>query len=491
MIDEAVKIHNKTQFEIKLEYKFNKNNQNAKYEVETYIFLPSSLGINRHTFRKVNFYDSIQNYIRFKTPVYTLSEIWNGKTSPFIRLKNSYQILAKAPNKQNFADYEFHNKIFVDILGSALRESAKNIMKSESVNEMQNMINSELSSIHKIQKEFRSLHKIVDIPKISNEYSTVFSFSDEFLSLLTERHLFKILNFLNEAKKSELNHLKEELLTFLRNETDYRIAQEYHSIPSVDSDNEEFLTRFNILKKYFASVLHIDTNQEKNTKWVEQFMFGMAAGLAMLFATTVAFLYQAVYGNLTIQLLFVLVLSYILKDRMKEMSKEFLSSRFLKDFYDYRIRLYTDEKVKIGKFFEDFDFVSNEEIPKRIFEIHYKYRAKEFYNKFSREKIIRYKTKTLLLPTEYKKAIKDYKSDAITNIFRFDVNRLLSKMDNPRIPISALTENGFATTIGKRVYNMNLVIKYISAEETTISHYRFILNRNGIKRLESVWTEIY
>ncbi len=491
MIQEAVKIHNKTQFEIKLNYKFANKRKNAIYTLDTYIFLPNSLGVNKQTYRKVNFYDSIQNYIRFKTPVFTLEQIFTGKEPPITKLSSAYSNLVKNNDTESFSEFEFHTKLFTNIFGASLRDNTNFIINKIPHKDVIQIIRKQINDIHTITSNFRELKRTILVPTIKDEVFSIHRFADEFMSLLIEKYNFKILDALNKSDNSHFSEVKEELLSLIKKETKYRIEYEYFSISKENSDNEDFISRYSVLKKYLESALHIEANSEKDGKWFEQALLGFSAGLAMLFATAVAFFYQSIYGNLTTQLFIVLVISYVFKDRIKETLRDILSEKLLKNFYDYKIKLYLDAKAKIGKFYESFEFIRSKQIPKRILDIHHKYRTMEFYNKFSEEKVIRYRTKTALIPKAYKKALNNYSSEAITNILRFDVSRLLKKMDNPRKPIFTLTKDGYKKIYGRRSYNINLVIKYKSIEETIISHFRFVLSRNGIKRIESVSSEIY
>jgi hypothetical protein len=72
-IQQAVKPHDKYQIEIKLDYSLDEGKKTT-YQVSTYIFIPPSLGINKNTYSKEDFYRDIQNYIRLKTPTLILRE---------------------------------------------------------------------------------------------------------------------------------------------------------------------------------------------------------------------------------------------------------------------------------------------------------------------------------------------------------------------------------------------------------------------------------
>jgi len=490
MIDETVKIHNKTQFEMKLNYKFEKKRKDATYEVETYLFIPNSLGINRHTFRKVNFYDSIQNYIRFKTPIFTLEQIVNGAKSPFNKLTNAYSELAEKTYKQTIDNYEYHTKMFACILASAVQENTKFIISRIPFSESDTLCRKQIELLNNILDEYRKLRKKIILPTIKEDVFSAHLFADEYISLAIEKETFKLLEYVKQREPLESDIISKNLLELIKSETVYRIKHNYSSSSEEKSDNEEFMFRGSVLKKYIESVLYLDADSEKEGVWLEQILFAIAAGLSMLFATAIAFFYQSIYGNLTTQLFIVLVVSYIFKDRIKELTRIILAKSVLKGLFDFKTKLFIDEKHKIGVIKRSFDFIKTKNISKEIFSIRKKYKTKEFDNKFSKEEVILFRKKINLIPKVYRKLFRDYNSEAIVDILRFDVSRLLKKMDNPRKTIYTITDNGYAKTFGRRVYHINLVIKFIHQKETILNRFRLVLTRNGIKRIEPIAKEI-
>ena len=82
MIDELVKIHDKFSVEIKLRFQARKKLPVSDFTVNTWIFIPSGLDINRHTYSKENFYRDIRSNIRLITPVFLLRDIASSESSP-------------------------------------------------------------------------------------------------------------------------------------------------------------------------------------------------------------------------------------------------------------------------------------------------------------------------------------------------------------------------------------------------------------------------
>ena len=88
-VSSRVSIHNREEFEIKIEYNLQEIEKKVSFKVECYLFIPSSLNINSETYSKELFYRDIKNYLRFKTPRILLQELLSPEfvQSPLYQLE--------------------------------------------------------------------------------------------------------------------------------------------------------------------------------------------------------------------------------------------------------------------------------------------------------------------------------------------------------------------------------------------------------------------
>lgn len=485
MLNHEIKIHDRKQFEIKLHYAFNRKRRKGAYLVETYFFVPNALGINKFTFHKKNFYDSVKNYIRFTTPEYSFEQLISEEESP---LQKIFNLLLKddVNDSQIFLEkYEHEMKMFCAVFAAAVRKNTVAVIQSENGRFASAAENFSKLSAAVINK-FRELEIII---KGNDDFYDIYQFGDEYISLVIEKHLFLVLEKYDKNISEKNDELKAELLSQIRNEVNDRKEKKYNSIISEDSSNEEMLFRFNTLKKYFSSVLSLETDVEKEGTFLEQILFSIAAGLAMLFATAAAFWGQSVFGSFTMPFFVLLVVSYMFKDRIKELLREILKKSVFKHLYDYKYKLFVDEKYKVGIIRESFDFIKTKKLDKDILGLRRKHRTQEFDNKFQKEKIILYRKK-IILKSKFLKKHGDDGLNAISDIFRFDVTRFLSKMDDPRKPLFALTKKGYKRISGKRVYHVNLILKIMRNGEEQLKRFRLVLTKKGIDRIEPVFDGI-
>lgn len=55
LIDSRIGVHDDNQFEVKLDYTLDATARRGRYVVETYLFVPRSLGLDAHTYRREQF----------------------------------------------------------------------------------------------------------------------------------------------------------------------------------------------------------------------------------------------------------------------------------------------------------------------------------------------------------------------------------------------------------------------------------------------------
>ncbi len=484
MIKDTIKIHDKYQFEIKTSYSFKSDKKSTSYNIETYFFIPSNLGINKNTYKKEIFYNDIQTYIRFKTPTILLRNIASGENSPIEKLRESFNAILYQQDNKNILNYEHQIKMFCCILKSALRDHVDFVKKKTLSQDVVSAINDFTGSIKIIVQKYRDLRNIIAVPSVDNKLFSVYLFGDEYLSLLVEYYTYNLLEIIKNFEFTEKEHYEKILINLIKSEVDYRNNNKYPSIARKDSDNEVLLFRKSVLKKYMENILFLNTRVEEEGKIIEQIIFALAAGIAMFFFTWVVFYSQYKYGLTTPLLL--IVISYMFKDRIKESIRIYLSDKVKNFLFDHKLFIYTDSKEKIGVCEESFDFVKEQKIGSHLIKLRNKDHITEIENGWVGEKIILYRKRIRIISKYFKKIYHNYKIDAINDITRFNVSNFLTKMDNPQKTLYVCEDDSFYKIQGERVYHLNLIIKYSSEKGSSYERYRIILNRDGIKRIEEV-----
>lgn len=487
-MDAAVTIHDDYQIELKLNYPLPRESTKTFYEVGLFVFAPLSLGINPATYSKQQFYTDLQTYIRIKTPSIPLNRLADGETSPIGRLRAVIEAMVRQPSKEPPENYESQIKLFCCILKSAVRDFVAYVSETAITDDRERLVDNYLRDIRLIAAEYRDLRNMIQVPGLAKRTANIYLFSDEYISLLIEDYTYHLVEELLGRGAGLSQEKQEELLAMIDDEVQYRGKRGYPSIPDEKKDNETLVFRRSVLKKYMATVLFLDSDVKKGGFIMEQTLFGMAAGLAMLFAATVAFVSQSIYGNLTLPFFVALVVSYIFKDRIKDLLRFYLSRNMTRSIFDYKTQLYNVTRHIVGVCWESFEFIRKQKLAPEIREIRNSDHITEIENGWVGEQTFLYRKRIRFHPDWKGSIFSEYEIDGVNDIMRFNIQDFLRKMDDPNKELFVMNDEGYYRVKGTRVYHLNLIIKLIGNKHQSYTRYRVILNRKGIKRIEKVRT---
>jgi hypothetical protein len=311
-------------------------------------------------------------------------------------------------------------------------------------------------------------------------------FGDEYISLLIEDNTYHLLEKLLESKRELSRQMHADLLAVIDSEVQYRHKRGYRSIPEEQNDNETMVFRRSVLKKFMSTVLFLDTEIQKGGFMIEQTLFGFAAGVAMFFATAVAFISQSVYGNLTIPFFVALVVSYIFKDRIKDLLRFYLSREMTRFLFDHKTRVYNAVRNVVGVCRESFEFIRRQKLAPEIRDLRNCDHITEIENGWVGEQVFFYRKLTHLYPNWTGSIFSEYEIDGIHDIMRFNIQNFLRKMDDPSKELFLMADEGYHRIKGTRVYHLNLIVKMADDKRQSYARYRVVFNRKGIKRIEKV-----
>ena len=498
-IQQAVKTHDKYQIEIKLDYEFHPNKK-TRYQVSTYIFIPQSLGVHRHNYARADFYRDIQNYIRLKTPTFILRDFTENPASPLAIIANiianpnwPYQAEAKARLIDSF-------KLMRAMLKSSLREHMSHIQKritaaspKTKINLLiNNLVEEFLVETRSIVEKYRSFYPEFNLPNVDPEIFIAYHLTDEAISILIEENSVEIFQIVETyLKKSESADFKHKLCERVTAETNHRKAMGYRSILKDGDENEEFVYRTSVLKKYASSILFLSTDIHREGVGLEQMLYSVAAGLSMVFATVVAFYFQYYYGNFTFPFFVALIVGYMFKDRIKEAGRGLFARYLQNSLYDRRIIIRTlDGQHKLGILREKVSFVREQAIPPGVMAARNRDQITTVANDGQGEYVICYSKDIELYTAAVKKQFVDLPEiSGINDIMRYDIRAYLKKMAEPVQEKVYLKNGELKTALCHKVYHLNIVSKYKSIypkQEEIYKRTRLVLNQEGIKRVEHV-----
>src|SRR3954447_402624 len=112
LLENRLDIHDRKQFELKLEYQPSGTDPSSEYFVDAWMFVPSQLNVTPDTYPREQFYADIHNYVRLKTPTLDFDEILTGQPSPLFQLEERVALGLLGPQTEVVYDAKMLSCVF-------------------------------------------------------------------------------------------------------------------------------------------------------------------------------------------------------------------------------------------------------------------------------------------------------------------------------------------------------------------------------------------
>lgn len=509
LLDSIVSFHDRYRFEVKLDVNLQPERRSGRYAVEAYFFVPKSLGVSRTSYPKERFYQDIQNYIRFKTPHISLAKLMDpsNDASPLYRvLRGLAEILSGSPAEPMLPRIVNEAKLLGCMMRSTTRDHVRffldELLASSRSPEPRRartleLLDSGLNLVRELRalvREIRSVKVQLQSPVVPARLRDAYDFLDEFVSLTAESYLTLFLQGAQSsapAVRQELKTLEKALQETLKSEAAYRREAGYRSVITPGSENEEFAWRRSLLKKFMSSVLFLKMEVLEERTW-QEFFFGMAAAVAMLFWVVLTLAVQRKHQADTLLVGGVAVVGYVFKDRIKAWLQTFFSRNMGRWLPDHRVRIVDPSGGRtIGVFQEAFAYVDSAGVPADVTLLRRRDGLSAADEEGRPERVLKYDKSVTLYP---KRILEEHsRLHSINDITRFSVASFLGRADDPHIDHTFFSpETGeLAHTRLARTYPIEVVFRYRlyddkGKEEVRLERVRLIVSRKGIRRLEQL-----
>ena len=509
LFDTKVEVHDRKQFELKLEYQPSGTDPESEYLVETILFLPKSLNIDAQTWSRDQFYADLHNYVRLKTPVLSFEEIRTGSHSPLVQLEQRLPLGLMGPTSEVVYDA----KMLACVLRGALRRFARGMKKecshllrgaetekcapTDSPAHLMALARKSIAATQDILQRFRStIAQLAEKYPLGAKAEAALRLVDEFMSLMVEQFFRRIVVQMEEMPRSGVYvELRRELMDVVISDESYRKARKWTSVLAADGDNEEYAHRIGFLKKFCMNILFLKVQRSATRKGWEEVLFAIAAGGSMAFALGVGLFAQSRYPQASFNFFVLAVVGYMFKDRMKEGLRRVLASYAGKFLYERTTRIVdpvTQDDVGVCR--EKLDYDSAVTVPPDIVRL----RAQDDLITVAQgelsETVIRYRKK-IALDSEMLPRIADGIVSGVTDIIRLNIDRVLHDMDDPEYALDYVDLEDFS--VGKlqmaKSYRVDVAFRFAvddgRHQRTTVRLVRLVLDRNGIKRMSELVPE--
>lgn len=317
------------------------------------------------------------------------------------------------------------------------------------------------------------------MPTVTDEVQRFFTFGDEFMCNIIEQHTFSLVRWLGREKR-DYGELAEALCELMGQQKAYMAGKGYLVVDRESpTRNRELVFRHGVLKKYIESDLFLTARRRRDGVVVEQVYYSIAAGLSMIFATAIAFSFQQKYGNFTMPLFVALVVSYMLKDRIKDLMRYYFAHRLGTKYFDNKTTISVLDQP-VGQIREGFDFITDSQVPAEVLELRNRSPLLQAENRIADEKVILYR-KQIRVDAQQLEDTSSYPMAGINDIMRFNVTNFVQKMDNPQVPLYVMDVGNRVSVIsGDKVYYMNIVMQLQHETEIEYRSFRLTFSRSGI-----------
>ncbi|GEM_PF-500526 len=484
---EGIRLKQRDRFsiEIKTRYRIKRSSGiRNSYAVKFHFFFPTVFGISPSLYERQLFLRQLRMYLRFDTPRFTVQELLDPDSdwSPLARLERNVFGEDRSSEGLDKRQFIYESKLLGCVYKSLLRDYTQYLRDHPAEG-----TESSIKELHQIPKRFRRIRDEVVARTTDETLIHHTDMIDEHLSLLIGRYFILLLN--EKIGPDGDSTLDQRIVKTIRREISYRRSRGYPSVPKPnqsDAELEEYVYREKMLKKYVTEALFFEVQRTDTLKRTEHMTYALAAGIAMVVATSIAFFGQHRYGSLTTTLFVVLVVGYMLKDRLKDFFRDALfktmGARFtvrktvirdgrkrrriahLRERVGYRLEKKLDDELRQTRnrgYFEKILFAEDNE------------------HILSYEKHISLSARTI--------ANLHTRVDAVADINVINLRPFLQNLGAQYgiVPVDAAHKT-IKPRVVKRVYHMNLIVEYDHLDEKILNRYRLVVDGRGIKRIESV-----
>lgn len=471
------------------------------YTQEFYIFIPNVLHVNSETYKKEDFYRDQTNFIRYKTPLLTLSELAAGdnEDSPLLRLRS---IRSLPHSSENAFIVKDELSLYGNIVRSALRRRAQRLIdqlehiQNEDGIQLLNAAISQLESeVYMLREEYTAISaNFEDFNDNDESLHCYFIYVDEFVSESIEYYMTGLLSHIRDEKKHKLKEADTKLCEIIIREQQHREEALKKDIPpkTPDEEEEEYtMYRRSLLNKFILNALLLNVRRHNLQEKYGHLGASLAAGVAMLFYLLLFIWQGEVFVLNSTPFIIITVFLYILKDRLKEGLRTLYQKKAFRWFPDYSTDIIThDERKVIGKLMESFAFLSLKELSPRIRAI----RDEHFHTvleTFRRsETVLYYKRGIELFPQKSKRG---QRRRDLNMIFRFNIHTFLQKASNPfstHVVVDPKDHRLRSKKLAK-VYHLNVIMVTHYTDQDTVPQrevqkFRIVMDKRGIKRVDTI-----
>ncbi|MDB4928847.1 MAG: hypothetical protein JWM10_1331 [Myxococcaceae bacterium] len=536
-------VHDRLQFELRFNYPLGEAGR-WRFDVDTYFFVPRNVGLNRANYTREQFYSDFTAYMRVDARPLPLEQLADeaNRASPLYQMAEVLRRL-RASERVPTRPVQVHARLFANLFVAAmkgeLRRWEKRLhrrLRSEPVDrrargaslfprgsdappatldpdgKLEAKLDEALARVAQALRRYREV-RAGWWPFERLCHHTVpqaMRAADEYMSLALEERLADLAHAADAARDGTgfVARVQLRVRALAREESEYRARYGYlvldggalaeDALPAragrAAPAGEHFTWRASALKKNVQQALYLDLRGSRADTFVRNAVAATGAALAAIWAlaTQVPTQIAGLPTQTRLVLFSAAVLAYVMKDRIKSLTGEYLLRRAR--VFDHSSVVEGPTLVEMGlgdlhaRTAESVRFVDRDAVPEEV-------RGRRVDDDPRRvgpnpEEVIHYR-KRLEVDSQGAKALPE--GYRIRDILRVNVRHFLLRLDDPkdRVTYFDVGRGWFDVRDLPRVYHVHVLMRVrqvgpsgAAAEE--LAHLRLVLDKDGIVRAEAV-----
>ncbi|OPZ68561.1 MAG: hypothetical protein BWY83_02266 [bacterium ADurb.Bin478] len=484
--------HGARHLELELQYPLPADQRNSRYTVDLFFFTPASLGLTREHYGVQGFLHDLKSYTRYGLCMMPLPKLLDKscELSPLTRICRQVQTMAAARAFDvNKAVYEL--KILVNLHHDGVAAQrllfARQLKDGIPGDALRDYVTQYLADSKDFMAGVRGLYAVLMAPGIPDEVRQALRLADEAISIKAEKELHRMCSLCEKSK--HLNAAVKGMEKLIEDEAAYRRKMGFESVAGINFSvqNEAYVYRESNLKKWSQSATYITRETSKTPIRIGHLLASLAAAVAMAFAVLAAVMAQSLYAMNSLPWAILIIVAYMLKDRIKEVARNTLTGLVPALVADRVVRLIDPLGNRdVGHSRERIRFCHSQMLPPEVQQMR-NLSSDTFRSSLPPELVLHF-SKHLSLKS-HKLLANHPRLSSLMEIIRINLGSWLGEMDDPVDLLFAMQEGHRAVVKANRVYHLNLVGRisgFDGAAHTKLFKYRIIMTRKGIKRIEPI-----
>lgn len=537
LLKSSVQIHEINQLEIVLSYGIKAKDAQKRlvrpqsYQVDAFFVFPQQTRISRESYPIDQFYHDIRSFIRFREPKLSFKEILGvgrkAHRSPLLALERYIRQMkageiAETPESMIEEARIFGCSYFsyfqrrMDRSEASFREILERIQRGRDIpwDELRSVLLDAAENLEKSYEVLKTWRQIVgltdDFPKdflvsLKEEIGKV----NEYCSYIFRAGLLRLASavdaFGDRIECEERGRLSQRLGTYMRLERWYSKKLDFYWISEASSsqEREEFLYRRGYLKRRVWSSLYLNSRMKPLFSVQRQIGAMIGAALASMWALffTIALGSNLirnkgdfVFGFSGFMLIVAGTLSYVLKDRIKELGRGYfkgLWGRIPDTSNRIFFRTRFDQSMPVGTIQEKASYRQFDRLPADLKTLIRRFSGDSSTEYLSNKSIIHYR-KRFEVEKDADQSL-GHKIKALHDVIRLYIDPYLAPLDSRIQEVMIFGDDGKVKNVpATKVYFLDLILrKTVNLKEpedrkVVVEYHRVVLSKRGIERIETL-----